>query len=75
MFSQPVLEMNKALGTEGKCLFSNRQVKYYVYVNLGIATDTMFPLPLGSKNKRYVKVYFNDKKQLIIEKWPEKAKE
>jgi len=57
------------LVSEGKCLLKNNKGQHTIYLKLKMANDTAFPFPLGTEDKRNVKVYFNDKNQLIIEEW------
>jgi hypothetical protein len=50
--------------------YKNSQEHYFVYVPLGVAEDSLFPLQLRPDSSIPVKVIFNaEKKQLIIEKW------
>jgi hypothetical protein len=67
------------LVTEGKCLLKNNKGHHTLYLNLNLATDSSFPLPIVDVNNkysaRYVKISFNDKNQLIIEDWNEKPKQ
>ena len=55
---------------EGKGrIFKRADGKYLVYLPLDLATDSMFPFDLTTKNSEQVKVTFNiGKQQLIIEK-------
>ena len=63
--------------TEAKCLLKNNNGKHTIYLKLDLVTDSMFPLPISdpSENKRYLKVYFNDKNQLTLEGWNGKTKQ
>ena len=56
--------------SEGKGrIFKRADGKYLVYLPLDLATDSMFPFDLTTKNSERVKVTFNiGKQQLIIEK-------
>lgn len=61
---------------EAKCrIYRRKDDKYLIYINLGLGTDSKFPFPLEKNNELYIKVFFNDKKQLIIEKWIEEPKQ
>ena len=56
--------------SEGKGrIFRRADGKYLVYIPLDLATDSMFPFDLTTKNSEQVKVTFNiGKQQLIIQK-------
>jgi len=56
-------------------LFRRKDGKYLIYLKYGLATDSMFPFPLEKDSDVNVKIHFNDKGQLIIEKWDEEAKQ
>jgi hypothetical protein len=67
------------LVTEGKCSLKINHGQHILYLKTKMATDSNFPFPLGNENNkysaRYIKVSFNNKKQLIIEDWTEKPKQ
>ena len=51
--------------------FRRKDSKYLIYLPKDLGTDSMFPFPLDEHADVPVKIYFNDKKQLVIEKWEE----
>ena len=56
--------------SEGKGrIFKRADGKYLIYLPLALATDSMFPFNLTTKNSEEVKVFFDiGKQQVIIEK-------
>jgi len=50
-------------------IFKNAQGRYFIYLPIGLAEDTLFPFSLKPDSKIYVKISVNTaKKQLIVEK-------
>ena len=57
-------------------IFKRADGKYLIYLPLNVATDSMFPFDLSTKNSERVKVFFDvEKQQVIIEKIRERSKE
>jgi len=56
-------------------LYKRKDEKYMIYLDYSLATDSMFPYPLEKDSDMHVRIFFNDKGQLIIEKWNEEAKQ
>ena len=54
--------------------FRRKDNKYLIYLPKDLGTDSMFPFPLCENADVPVNVYFNEKKQLVIEKWKESDK-
>ena len=56
-------------------IFKNTLGRYFIYLPIGLAEDSMFPFPLKPDSKIRVKISFNPaKKQLLVEKWSTDSK-